>query len=171
MVLFREVQRFRQLWIWIPLLAFALWITWAAWRQLVEGVPVGSNPMGNTGLLLVWALAAVGLPGLFLATRLRTEVREDGVHVRFTPFHLRDRFFPLDTLARVEAVTYNPLLEFGGWGLRLGPGGWAYNVSGRRGVRLTFTNGKKLLIGSAKPEAFVDAVEEAVSMRGGRTRP
>jgi hypothetical protein len=160
MPLFREVQRFRQPWLWFPILAWAGWTTWALWRQIIQGVPVGSNPMGDTALLLVWALSTVGIPALFLATRLRTEVRPDGVHIRFTPFHLRDRFHPLEALVAAEAVTYRPLLEYGGWGIRVGPKGWAYNVSGNRGVRLTFADGRRLLVGSQKPEAFVDALEE-----------
>jgi len=161
MVFFREIQRFRQPWLWVLLLAMAAWSTWALWKQLVLGEPLGSNPMRNTGLLVVWALAALGLPGLFLVARLQTEVRSDGLHVRFAPFHLRTRSFRLADLVRFEAVTYNPILEYGGWGIRIGARGWAYNVSGRLGVRLTFVSGKQLLIGSRDPEAFVAAVTKA----------
>lgn len=163
MVYFREVQRFRQPWLWVLLVGCAAWFTWAAWQQLGQGEPVGSNPMGDAGRLIAWALAALGLPGLFLLTRLRTEVREDGVYLRFSPFHRRDRCFPLEELARVESVTYNPVLEYGGWGIRIGRRGWAYNVSGRLGVRLTLGSGKEILIGTRNPEAFVDAVHEALS--------
>lgn len=170
MPLFREVQRFRQPWLWIPIVAGAAWTTWALWRQVIHGLPVGSNPMGDTGLLLVWALCALGLPALFLVTHLRTEVRPDGVHLRFTPFHLRERFHPLETLAEAEAVTYSPIREYGGWGIRWGPKGWAYNVSGNRGVRLTFVDGRRLLVGSRKPEAFVDALQEVWSMQGDASR-
>lgn len=170
MVLFQEVQRFRQPWIWAILLGVAGWFTWGVWYQLAGGEPFGLNPLGDAGLLLVWVLSAVLLPGLFVLARLRTEVREDGVHVRFSPFHLRERSFRLDALARVEAVEYNPLLEYGGWGIRIGPRGWAYNVSGRLGVRLTFTDGRTLLIGSEKPEALADAVAEAQAMLRGPER-
>jgi hypothetical protein len=39
-------------------------------------------------------------------------------------------------------------MEYGGWGIKYGKMGKAYNVSGNRGVQLEFTDGKRLLIGS-----------------------
>lgn len=167
MPLFNEIQRFRQPWLWAPLVGVAGWFTLGVWQQVVAGEPFGTNPMGDLGLLLVWLFSVLPLLGLLFITALRTEVREDGVHVRYFPFHLRERRFPLETLVRVEVVNYRPLLEYGGWGIRRGPKGWAYNVSGRRGVRFTFDDGRRFLIGTREPEAFAQAVKEAVSLHKG----
>src|SRR5437764_599550 len=41
-----------------------------------------------------------------------------------------------------------------GWGIRLTPLGWLYNVSGLSAVALTLTNGKQVLIGTDEPEAL-----------------
>ena len=43
----------------------------------------------------------------------------------------------------------------------------AYNVSGNRGVYLEYSDGKKLLIGSQKPEKFA----EALDLVSGKRRP
>ncbi len=54
---------------------------------------------------------------------------------------------------------YRPILEYGGWGIRYGLRGRAYNVSGNRGLRVELTNGKHILFGSAKPEELKLALD------------
>jgi hypothetical protein len=49
-------------------------------------------------------------------------------------------------------VAFRPIMEYGGWGIRRGANGWAYNVSGNRGVRLVFRDGSTFLIGSQRAE-------------------
>ncbi len=66
-----------------------------------------------------------------------------------------------DRIARVEARDYSPFRDYGGWGIRIGPRGWAYNVSGSQGIELTFTAGHRILIGTRDPEGFMRAVEQA----------
>jgi hypothetical protein len=79
---------------------------------------------------------------------------------------LSDRFFPLthqnitfEDITRCEVRTYNPIREFGGWGIRYRRGAKAYNVSGNRGVQLELANGKRLLIGSQRSEELARAIE------------
>jgi hypothetical protein len=68
-------------------------------------------------------------------------------------------------ISQVEAVTYRPLASFGGWGTRWGgPGNMAYNVSGRRGVRLDLTNGKTAVVDS--PTAAASAASSILSVVG-----
>jgi hypothetical protein len=54
---------------------------------------------------------------------------------------------------------YRPIREYGGWGIRIGMAKKAYNVSGNRGVELEFEGGRKLLIGSSKPDQLASAIE------------
>ena len=59
-----------------------------------------------------------------------------GIDVRFWP-RIGGRHFELADIANVEAVTYNPIKTFGGYGVRWGRHGQrAYDVSGDRGVEL-----------------------------------
>jgi len=113
--LFREVQRFRQPWLWALLGSIAL-------LMLVLG------PISWGGLLAVGAVAA-----LVYSLRLRTEVRADGVYLKMWPIHRSVRRIPWSDVERYEATQYSPLREFGGWGIRWAPGKIAYNVSGNRG--------------------------------------
>jgi hypothetical protein len=45
-----------------------------------------------------------------------------------------------------------------GWGLRLIPGGWLWNVSGLDAVELQLRNGRRFRIGTDEPSALSDAI-------------
>ncbi|MFQ5842819.1 MAG: hypothetical protein ACE5I8_10320, partial [Thermodesulfobacteriota bacterium] len=64
-----------------------------------------------------------------------------------------------EEITRCEVRTYNSIREFGGGGNWYRRGGKAYNVSGNRGVQLELANGKRLLIGSQRPEELAQAIE------------
>lgn len=162
---FEETQRFRQAWLWLLIGgAFASvlgMLGWMAYQQLLLGHPVGNHPMSDRGLaLLVVAVTALdaGILWMLVSASLVVVVDRAAVRVRFRPFHRKDRVFPIEQITGAEAVTYRPIAEYGGWGIRRGRAGWAYNVSGNRGVRLAFKDGTSLLIGSARPDELAGAI-------------
>jgi hypothetical protein len=150
---FRETQRFRQPWYWaiqIPVLAAVGYIVF---RQLVLGKPVGQHPASNMSLAIIAATVALFVVW-FIKLELITEVRDDALDIRFRGLFVR-RAIPLAEITHFEAKTYRPIRDYGGWGVRRGVAGMAYNVSGNRGVDLRLADGKSLLIGSQRPEEFV----------------
>jgi hypothetical protein len=166
-VLFREEQYFRQPWVWafivLPFAGIALFILWQLWT----GQPGGG--LSQTMAELIWTEFVLLLIALWLyRMRLVTEVRTDGLVLHFQ-WLWRRRWIPFTDIARYDVVTYRPLVEYGGWGIRYGPSGKAYNVSGTRGLRLHFTDGGTLLIGSQRPEELAHALD--VAMRADATPP
>ena len=125
------------------------------------------NRIAAAGMLVAIVVTLIIL-WLFRSLRLITEVRGDGLYVRFFPFHFSFKRIPLEEVETFEAVTYRPLLQYGGWGIRFTRGGKAYNVSGNRGVRLNFTNGRHLLIGSQKADELTQAIESVFQLFPGR---
>lgn len=162
MIAFREVQRFRQWWLWLIILAVPGVCLYGIIQQIVFDRPFGNDPLSDGGLLTVAGVFGGGLPLLFYAVNLTVEVRPNGLHLRYFPFHLRFHRIAFDTITRAEARTYSALREFGGWGIRWGKEGKAYTVSGDRGVQLEFRNGRKLLIGSKRAEELAQALEKAL---------
>jgi hypothetical protein len=160
---FTERQRFRQPWLWLLIGGVAVLFWYGAWQQIVLGRPWGTNPAPDGVLILVVLLAGVAVPWLFLAGRLDTEVRDDGIHVRFFPFHRKPRVYAWADIESVEARVYSPLGEYGGWGIRYGFRGKAYNVSGNLGVELRLRGGWRVLIGTRDPAGFTAAIEAATS--------
>ena len=157
---FHEEQRFRQRWVWIIILILSLIFWYVAVKQLLFNTTVGNNPASNTIILIFWLLFGILFPIFFYKLKLTTEVRKNGLYIRFFPFHLSFKGIPLEKLKRHAVRTYSPITEYGGWGIKWGSGGKAYNVSGNRGVQLEFTDGKRLLIGSQKPEQFDSAIAQ-----------
>lgn len=156
-VLFREVQRFRDLW-WVMTLVFGVaalqW--WIFLMQIVGRAPVGNNPAPDAFVMLFWLLFGVGLPWLFLVLRLEVEVYPDAVAVRFVPLFVR--LIPQRDIVVVEVVTYRPIADFGGWGIRGWGGRVAYNVRGNQGVELTLSDGRHVLLGTQRAEELATAI-------------
>ena len=50
-----------------------------------------------------------------------------------------------------------------GWGIRLTPHGWLYNVSGLSAVQIRLKNGKQIRIGTDTPEELYKAIKRFMS--------
>lgn len=97
---------------------------------------------------------------LLLAKTLRlvTEVRGDALYVRLYPFPFRR--IVLAEIANATVRRYRPILEYGGWGIRWGVRGMAYNAYGDRGVQLVLTDGRRVLIGSQRSEELAAVIQQ-----------
>lgn len=163
-VLFREEQRFSQLWFWVLIIVTlvpATLIIGVGWvQQVVMGRPFGDRPAPDAGLTLIAILIVLMTVGIFWtmrSARLVTEVRSDGLQVQFFPFQRRPK--SIANIRTFAVRDYSPIAEYGGWGLRWGgPKNWAYNVSGTRGVQLELDGGGRILIGSQRPEELAAAL-------------
>lgn len=158
---FREVQYFRQIWLWALVISL-MGLAWYSFiQQIIAKIPFGTRPAPDILVIGVWILFGCIFPVLAYTARLITEVRGDGIYIRFIPFHRKFQTMPFEAIQTYEARTYRPLKEYGGWGIRYGTGGKAYNVSGDRGVQLVLLSGRKILLGSQRSEELVLAIEKA----------
>jgi hypothetical protein len=148
--IFREEQRFRQPWL-MGLMAVSTLL--AAWAVQV------SHATGWS------AAAALALPGAIwvwlLSMTLITEVRPDGLHIRFKMLW-PERIVPYYQIVKAEAQRYRPVLDYGGWGVRGIAPVKAFNVSGDRGVLLSLTDGQYLMIGSQRPSQLAAALRPGI---------
>lgn len=160
-MLFKESQKFRQWWLWVILLGMDALFLFAVARQVIGGHPFGDKPASNAELLIVTGVLLL-FTSLMLSLRLDTIIKEDGIYVRFFPLQWRFKHYPWDSLIKCFVRSYSPLTEYGGWGLRFGPGGkgWAFNISGNKGMQLQFTNHKKILIGTNRPDEITKALNK-----------
>jgi len=158
-ILFKESQRFKQWWLWLILLGFNILFLFGVFKQVIEEQWFGDNPMSNEGLITARVLTII-ITILFVNYRLDTKIKTDGIYVRFFPFHIKFKHYTWDKLTKSFVRQYSPLMEYGGWGLRLGlfGNGKAFNVSGDKGLQLEFTDNKKLLIGTNRPEELTETL-------------
>ena len=164
-VLFREVQKMDQLCIRLGVGIPVVFLWYGAYQQLFLRKPFGNNPAPDWMMLVLLLVFGVLFPLFVNSLKMITEVRKDGLYVRFRPFHFSFRFFPIKTIRSYEVRTYRPIRDYGGWGIRYGLKGDAYNAKGNRGVLFEFAEGskiKKLMIGSQVPEKLSEAVGRAI---------
>jgi hypothetical protein len=159
MIMFTEQQRFRQKWVWILILGSSLVAWWSFVQQIMLRTPFGDRPSSDIVVWIIWILFGMGMPWLFISLKLITQVRSDGLHVRFSPF--RERIIRFGDIASYSVRQYNPLREYGGWGIRwTKKNGMAYNVSGNMGVQLELADNKKILIGSQKADELAASLRQ-----------
>ena len=160
---FTEEQRFRQRWL-LVIIIITCAIPWAGFIiQVILGYELGNNPAPDWIIILFWFLFGIGLPIFFYLARLITKVNQDGIYLRFFPLHRKFKFYSYDEIEKFEVRTYRPIYEYGGWGIRYGFGGMAYNVYGNKGIQLTLNSKKKILIGTQNPDDFYQAIVKAQS--------
>lgn len=155
-VLFEESQRLNQWWIWTIILG----VLGISIYAKIKTVQFNESLFNGSDFSLIIPIFL--LPALFYFLMLKTRIEENGIYVRFFPFHLKEIFIAWDQLETCSVRTYSPLGEFGGWGIKYGLGGAgkAYNVSGNQGLQLVFKDGSKLLIGTKKPIELQDIINK-----------
>ncbi len=158
---FREVQYFRQPWLYLLLAIVILVNLWGVVQQLVLGIPWGNNPASDELLVMIFLASGVMFPLFLLSTHLEVEVEASGISYRFFPFHLKKRTIAWSDITAHSVIVYRPLRDFGGWGIRFGALGKAYTVSGSSGVLVELKNGGRLVFGSRK----ATELNEAISLR------
>ena len=104
-------------------------------------------------LLLATTLLVAVVVMLFGA--LTVEVDDTTIRLRFGVGLIR-KTFSLADVASCRPVR-NP--GWWGWGIRLIPGGWLYNVSGLDAVELVLKNGKTFRIGTDEPQVLKDFIQ------------
>lgn len=150
MKVFKEEQRFTQLWL-IVLMSVSLIVPVALIFQ--EYSKKNSSISTNELIGSTIAILASGL--LIFFFKLKTRIDEKGIYYQFFPFHFKYKLISWSEIENAFVRTYDPIGEYGGWGLKGGAfwnsgKGKCINVSGDVGIQLELTNGKKLLIGTQK---------------------
>lgn len=98
---------------------------------------------------------------LFLFSSLTVTVDRETVEVRFGPGLIRKRF---DT-GRIVGATPVRNKWWYGWGIRLTPHGWLFNVAGLDAVELLMGDGRTYRIGTDEPQALAAAINGARKQR------
>lgn len=162
-ILFTEEQRFNQWWRWVimglSLLAVLVPFSIGIYSQVVLDKPFGDDPMSTEGLIATGAATILILSIILLMmfkAKLKTKVTNRVLFVAFPPFFRKWKTILPSDIERYEIRTYRANREYGGYGVKRGrrKSGTAYIISGNTGMQLYFKNGKKLLIGTQKKQAF-----------------
>jgi hypothetical protein len=156
-------------WVHLLMLFVLLALLWP-----LMGVAVGDGGEGGSSLpgpgIVLHLLLGTGIPVLFylFLGQLRTRVFSDAVEVSWGLAEVVRKRIPFEEIQEVRPVTYSPIKEFGGWGLRHGGRKKrAWNIRGDRAVLLTLGDGTRFYLGSDRPERATHWIQAAMAKRGG----
>ncbi len=163
--IFKEEQKFNTPLFYLPIIISSIFFWVMFILQIFFKKQIGKNPAPDLVIFLLFITFGLIFPLLMLNMKLTTEIKYKGIFLKFFPFHLKGKFFPFEEIEKVELLKYNPIKDYGGWGIRYGKSGWAYNVRGKIGLMVYFKNGKKILIGTQKGEEIINVISPYVNCR------
>jgi hypothetical protein len=119
---------------------------------------------GDALLLAVAPVVVVLVASLISLSHLDIDVTDRGVSIAFR-YLWPTRRIRFEDIVGLEIRRYRPLLDYGGWGVRLGPRGWAYSTGGDVGVQLRLRSGLPVLIGTKSPRELEAAIRTRMETR------
>lgn len=148
MKVFKEQQRFTQMWIIVLVIISGLIPVLIVWISYLK-----DNSSISASNLYITIGITVLLSALIFLFKLITRIDEEGIHYQFIPFHTKLKTIEWSEIEKAHVRKYDAISEYGGWGLKGGffwnkSKGTAINVSGDIGIQLELKTGKKILIGT-----------------------
>ena len=162
---YQEKQNFRKLGIWILLSASMIPVNgvllYGCSQQLIAGMPWGSEPMSDTSLVittLVVLIFSLAIFWLFFIVELEFEIKDKSVNYQLYPF--KKNVIQFSDLQSWEVKSIDPIMGFGGYGLRITSKSKAYIINGKNALILKPKDGKQVVLDTKKPEATKNAMEK-----------
>lgn len=165
---FREKQYQTSWWVWVLLIGIDVLFIIGSILQLGFGKAFGNNPMSNI-MLISLTILIILFSIFFLSSNLQTYINEEGIYIKYFPFHFKFKHFAWENIEKVRVRGYNPIVEYGGWGIKTArfnllsfqfskKGKIAYSVSGRNGLEILMKDGRKIMIGTRSPNSMEETL-------------
>ena len=150
MTRYHESQRFHGAILGVLIAAFVV-------VAVVTIVEVVAGRPADVWLIVVGPVVVLVVAVLLSLSHLDVDVTNEGVTIAFR-YVWPARRIAFSEIVGLEVRSYSPILEYGGWGVRVGPKGWAYITTGSQGVQLRLRKGLPVLIGSARARELEAAI-------------
>lgn len=96
--------------------------------------------------------------GLILNLKLETRIDERSIQFRYFPF-IKWRHIPKEQIVTAEVITFSPLTDHGGWGIKGNKTTKAYTVIGDTGLSLDINQKKQIVLGTQKPKELGEFIK------------
>lgn len=144
--------------------------TWVIYLILLVELPTlilmlvlffSSEEKKEIGIALVFVISVLSLVlTLILNMKLETRIDDHGIHFRYLPFIRKWRLIPKKFITAAEVISFNPLLDFGGWGMKSNKTTKLFNITGNHGILIESDESKKILLGTLKAEELKSFLED-----------
>lgn len=130
----------------LALTSFAMLAGWDTDLPATMRVPIAAGIM-TFGLALRWVIGG-----------MTVRVDDNGVFLHLGRVPVLRRSVAFDEIEGMEVVSYRPMRDFGGWGIRGLGKTKAWTARGTRAVRLELTGERVLYIGSDVPQRLAERI-------------
>ena len=110
-----------------------------------------------TSALLV-GLLFCALAAILTSTKMVTQIRRDGIYVRFPPFQPSFHKYSWENIDVLYLRNFDAVSEYRGWGIKAGPAGKGYIVSGDKGLQLELRDNSNVLLGTQRPAELANVL-------------
>jgi len=143
---YKETQKFNSLLIWFILLILAAGGIFVVFAHVNNGDRIEIIP------LLIILAALIIVFSIFITGYLKTALDQSGIVVEMRILIRFGKIIHWDEIESIKVDKYRPILQFGGWGYRIGWKAVAYNCRGNDGLIIILKNGRKIVVGTQKPD-------------------
>jgi hypothetical protein len=152
---FKEEQKFKAFWIWTIMLLVIGTVGFGFYKEWQASEMLSIWDM-NFSTALISILFTIALCILFFRIKLKTEVNHEGIQITYKPFI--NKMIYWNEIEKSEVLDYGFV---GGWGFRFSMKyGTVYNTQGKMGLALQLKTGKKLLVGTQRPEELKAVLDQ-----------
>lgn len=154
---FVEVQRFRQVWLWLLILglnAIFIYILYTNFIVLKEIETIAY------GILAIYIIFPLPLTLLFLFIKLESEYTEESLKFRWWPL---DRSFYEYKWSELQKIEMKEIRSFSG-GIRYSPTlGYIHRVKGKHGIFIVPFHGEGIFVGTQQPDQVLSVLKDKIA--------
>ena len=154
--IFKEEQTYRGTWVMYLILLLEI-PTLVLVSVLVLTGESSERMEGMIALIAVFSVMALVM-GLIFNIKLETRVDEKGIHYKYFPF-VKWSLIEKHEIRKADVISFSPLTDHGGWGIKGNKSTKAYTVIGDTGLSIDLGEKKKILIGTQKPKELSEFIE------------
>ena len=129
--------------------------------SIVISIYIYINNRGTSTLIALIPLISGAVPFFFLMKmELVLTIDSEKITYRFYPFHSKNKEIRKSDIEEIRVDGYDPISDYGGWGIRYGSKGKAYTVSGNYGIKIKLRNKANMLIGTNNHKEVYNYLKE-----------
>ena len=146
-IFFEEEQRFTNRWLWLLLSCTSIVFIYEIFGQILVHKSIADYSQKDNILILMGIIPLL-IMYLFYKIKFTTRIDNEGIYYQFYPFHLREKKISWDEIDTIY-VRNKPFKK-----------DIAYNIWGNWGLQIEKSDGKRILLGTQRPEDIKRAILE-----------